>query len=556
MPAEDVAISDVLGSQLQRERELEKFFRTATPQSLKANLASMPASAPEQLAYLNIMLKVLNELDVQPVQVFSLLETIRPVVYEKFNILTSRFFGKAASFPQRVQDLLNQAVSLHSHMAATYDSVVEEARAQGDKQAFIVGTAIQRAMADKAHLLYCYLQMYLPVPQQTWKQFHKLYKVATEYKLLSQSVPDPMVFPRKPLNLRQIYLYAMMLGSSNTQRLNSADILVLSEALKDWVPLINLGDKRIVDAQHQLVINLEVGSPPVFLEEVTNKLSPSLVFLHTEKFIAHIAGLPKYRIRAGFDEKVLEKPMLEQLILHWTEHKQKSMDRVPRNDKVLITLGLPALHYYMSGGAELQEIVGRTALDDVEPNGRLAYGDIPREFSGLAFKPAENKLDRRKFHCEAVTAVDESPGGYCLEWPAVSAGLKVGEIIGIKDKLSPYWKIGEVVWLNKLDSSKISTGISTICSEAIPLVVKVPKNSLSGKGGTTVLALLCPADRSLNRKESIVLVPSMKLQMGEKMRFTHLGASASSQYALQLMQPVKEHASCIQFECAFILPDA
>ena len=290
MPVEDVAVSDVLGSQLLRERELEKFFRTATPQSLKANLAGMPASAPEQLAYLNLMLKVLSELDVQPVQVFSLLETMRPVVYEKFNVLTSRFFGKSAAFPPRVQELLNQAVSLQSHMAATYDSVVEEARAQGDKQAFIVGTAIQRAMADKAHLLYCYLQLYLPVPQQMWKQFHKLYKVAVEYKLLSQAVPDVMVFPRKPLNLRQIYLYAMMMGSSNTQRMNSADIVVLSEALKEWVQFINLTDKRTADPENQLVINLDVGVPPLFLTEVNNKLSPNLVFLQNEKFIAHIKG--------------------------------------------------------------------------------------------------------------------------------------------------------------------------------------------------------------------------------------------------------------------------
>jgi hypothetical protein len=556
MPVEDVAVSDVLGSQLLRERELEKFFRTATPQSLKANLAGMPASAPEQLAYLNLMLKVLSELDVQPVQVFSLLETMRPVVYEKFNVLTSRFFGKSAAFPPRVQELLNQAVSLQSHMAATYDSVVEEARAQGDKQAFIVGTAIQRAMADKAHLLYCYLQLYLPVPQQMWKQFHKLYKVAVEYKLLSQAVPDVMVFPRKPLNLRQIYLYAMMMGSSNTQRMNSADIVVLSEALKEWVQFINLTDKRTADPENQLVINLDVGVPPLFLTEVNNKLSPNLVFLQNEKFIAHVKSLPKYKIRSGFEEKVLDKSMLDQLIQQWTEYRPKSVDRLPRNEKVLITLGLPALHYYMSGGAELQEIVGKTSLDDAEPTGRLAYGEIPREFGGLAFKPAQNKLDRRKFFCEPVVAVDESPGGYCLEWEESSPGLAVGEIIGIKERLSPYWRVGEVVWMNKLDSSKISAGISIICSDAIPVVARVPKNSFSGKGGNNVLGLLCPADNSLNRKESVVMLPSMKLQMGEKMRFTHLGASAASQHALQLMKPVKEHASCIEFECAFILPEA
>lgn len=555
MSGADAAISDVLGSQLQREQELEKFFRTATPQSLKQQLTRMPTAAADQLAYLNFMLKVLNELDVQPVQVFSLLETIRPVVYEKFNILTSRFFGKATTFPQKVQDLLNQAVQLQSHMAATYDSVVDEARAQGDKQAFIVGTAIQRAMADKAHLLYCYVQLYLPVPQQMWKQFHKLYKVAVEYKLLSQAVPDPMVFPRKPLNLRQIYLYAMMLGASSTKSMKSADIVVLSDALKDWVPMINLGDKKTQDPERQLVINLDLGTPPLFLSEVTNKHSPNLVFLLTEKFVSHIQSLPRYRLRVGFDEKVLERPMLDQLLLQWTQFRSKSNDRIIRNEKVIVTLGLPAVHYYMSGGADLQTIMGRTVLDDSEPNGKLAYGDIPREFGGLSNKSAENKLDRRKHHCEVVVAIDESPSGYCLEWTDASPALVVGEIIAIKEKVSPYWKVGEVVWMNKLEDARVAAGISLICNDAIPLAAKVLKNSITFKSGSIIPALLCPPDLSLNRKESMVLVPSIKLQMGEKLRFTLLGANVNAQYGLQLMQVIRERHSCVQFECAYVLPE-
>ena len=44
----EVAISDVLGNQLQQEKQLEKFFRTATPQSLKAHLANMPAGVSER----------------------------------------------------------------------------------------------------------------------------------------------------------------------------------------------------------------------------------------------------------------------------------------------------------------------------------------------------------------------------------------------------------------------------------------------------------------------------------------------------------------------------
>ncbi|HQQ75345.1 MAG TPA: hypothetical protein PK031_09350, partial [Pseudomonadales bacterium] len=447
----EVEISDLLGNQLQQEKQLEKFFRTATPQSLKTHLSKMPASVSEQIVHLNAVLKVLNEMDVQPVQIFSLLETVRPVVYEKFNLLTSRFLGKSAVFPQRVQDMLTQAVALLSHLASSYDNVVEETRAQGDKQAFILGAAIQRAMADKAYLLYCYLQLYLPVPQQIWRQFHKLYKVAAEYKLLSQTTPDALVFPRKPLNPRQTYLYAMMLDRSDTQRLSSQDIQTLSEALKDWVPFITLADSKPADAVNPLVINLEAPSGALFYGDLTNKFSNKLVFIQLDKFVAHLKSLKKYSLRVSITEEWLfDKAMIEQLIDQWTVHRSRSTDRIAVNEIVIIALGFLPVHYYLSGFREPEILQGSAEFSEKDPVGKLSYGELPEEFRAMTYVPQQIKIDKPFFPYEKVLAVDESSGGYCLEWPSEArSDLSIGELVSIKPRLSPYWKVCEIVSLTK-----------------------------------------------------------------------------------------------------------
>jgi hypothetical protein len=544
---EEEAVSDLLGNQLQQEKEMEKFFRTATPHSLTMRLANMPAGMAAQLQYLNSVMKVLNELDVQPVQVFSLLEAVRPVIYEKFNLLTSRFLGKAAVFPQRVQDLLSQAVGLLSHLAASYDNVVEETRAQGEKQAFILGAAIERAMADKTYLLYSYLQLYLPVPDQIWRQFHKLYSIAAENKLLIQTTSDALVFPRKSLNLRQIYLYAIMLDRSDTQRMNNADIKTLSEALKDWIPHITILEKKPELTDSSLVINLEAPTGAAFFAELGNKYTTKLLCLNIEKFLTHIRSLKKYSLRVSITEEwVFDKAKLDQLIEHWSVYKPVSTDRVQLNEVVVVVIGLLPAHYYMSGYRDPETLIGNVLFSDKDPAGKLAYGEVPTSFRALTYSPQALKIEKPLYGYQKALAVDQSPGGYCIEWSAEAADdLAVSEIICIRHKLSPYWKVGEIVSLTNTEDKKIRTGINIISTEAIPVVARLANRK------ELLQMLLCPAEKSLNRKSATAVVPFSVCQMGEKLQIAQLGHLR----AIQLMQPIKRNASGLLFECAYLLSE-
>jgi hypothetical protein len=183
-------------------------------------------------------------------------------------------------------------VALLSHLTASYDNVVEETRAQGDKQAFLFSVPLSSVLWP-TRLICCIAtcNCICLYRSKSGVSFTSCTLIAAENKLLIQTTPDVLVFPRKPLNLRQIYLYAMMLDRSDTPHLSSGDIKTLSEALKDWVPHITIADSKPDKDENPLVINLEAPDGAVFYAELTNKYSNKLIFLQLDKFVVYLKGL-------------------------------------------------------------------------------------------------------------------------------------------------------------------------------------------------------------------------------------------------------------------------
>ena len=193
-----------------------------------------------QFQYLNLVLKVIEELDVEPVQAFALLEAVRSIIYRKVFAVTSRFLGKTVLPGSKTSALLFEAIEVFARLTDTYDSIIDEARHFGDSQVFIMGSAIHRALSDKARLIQCYLQLYMDVPKSVWRHLGQLYRVAEDYNVFNQTMPDKLAFPDATLTVRQVYLYVMLLAASGSRNLVVEDIAALAEHLKDWVKLVTV----------------------------------------------------------------------------------------------------------------------------------------------------------------------------------------------------------------------------------------------------------------------------------------------------------------------------
>jgi hypothetical protein len=175
--------------------------------------------------------------------------------------------------------------------------------------------------------------------------------------------------------------------------------------------------------------------------------------------------------------------------------------------------------------------------------GKLLYGELPTAFRVLTSTLPAMKIEKPEYSYEKVMAVDQSPGGYCLEWVSDAQDeLSIGKIISIRHKMSPYWKVGEIVSITHTDDKKVRTGINLISTEAVPVVARL-LNKID-----SLPILLCPAEKSLNRKSATAIVPKSVCQMGEKLQIAQMGHRRT----IQLMQPIKRNDSCILFECAYI----
>src|SRR5690606_25037815 len=133
-----------------------------------------------------------------------------------------------------------EAIDLFSRLTATYDSVIEEARHFGESQTFIMGSAIHRALSDKARLVLYYFQLYQEVPIGVWRHVNWLYRTADEFNIFNQVMVDKIALKNHSLSVRQLYLYLMLLASSGGRNINTDEIAALGELLKDWIKQVSM----------------------------------------------------------------------------------------------------------------------------------------------------------------------------------------------------------------------------------------------------------------------------------------------------------------------------
>ncbi len=531
-------------------QDMKKWLRTATPKTLAEWTDKLPRSNLSAVAHSQMQaLKALDEVDMQPMQKFALLDVLRAGAYHTVESLTSGFMGNASGFSDEFKNIINQAMLLQGQLASSYTNVAISARLLGPQQLFIMGSAVHRAIVDQYSMLSFYLQLYLPVPQQLWRQLHRLFKVAEEAQLLAHVMGDNVFVSEQMLTIKQIYLAALLLGCARCNQMQAEDVAATAKALKKWALHADLGKQQETGHSHQLAVDVDSGSSPCF-EPLESLAQGNWRYLHTRKLVAHLQKQSGLSVKIGERNITIGDDLLKHLVSAWSEYVERDNTRHEREDAVTSSIGLDALHYYLTGALAVEDFIGELQPAAPVPSPRkLVMGDIPEEFNFRAYLPADiNNLEQARFPCHDVRVINESVGGYCLEWPQdIQESMLVGEIIGIKESYAPYWKVGEVVWMKKTEDNRIRVGIRTLSNEAIPLVAKVPQTM--GQRGDKLPSLLLPKDRDLGNDKTTFLVPNVKLRMGEQLRVVQEG----NEQSIQLLEPVKETSAYSQFDCAYLV---
>jgi hypothetical protein len=534
------------------QEDIQKWLRTVTPKLLADWVIKLPKSNLPATAHLQMhMLKALDEVTMQPMQKFALLDVLRASAYQTVDSLTSGFMCSASGFSDEFKTIINQAMLLQGQLASSYTNVAITARLQGEQGLFIMGSALHRAMMDQYMMLCFYMQLFLPVPQHLWRHIHRLFKVSEESQLLSHVMGDNVFASEQMLTIKQIYLASALLGCARCNQMQSEEVSATAKALKKWALHADVNKLMDQGKSYQLALDVDSGHSPCFsLSENLDK-NKNWRYLHTGKLVAHVQKQAGTVVKLGERNVTLHDSLLKHLISAWSEYVERDNTRHEREDSVTSSIGMDSLHYYLTGAIEVERFMGeQKQVPETVAERKLVVGDdVPEEFNFRAYLPADiNNIKQAKYPCFDVRVINESVGGYCLEWPIeIQSALLVGEIIGIKESFAPYWKVGEIVWMRKTDDSKVRIGVRTLSSEAIPLVAKVLHNI--EQRGNHLPGMLLPKDPELGETRTTLLVPNVKLKTGEQLKVIQEG----NEQGIQLMDPVKETSAYSQFDCAYLV---
>lgn len=534
------------------QQEVRKWLRTVTPKALAEWMAALPKSNPSAAAHQQLhALKLLDEIDLQLIQKFALLDVVRAGAYQSVDAMTSGFMSTTTGFSESFKAIINQAMLLQGQLASCYTNVAIRAKLSGEQHLFIMGSALHRAMMDQYTMLAFYLQLHLPVPPQLWRQLHRLYKVAEDSQLLAHVMGDNVFVSEQMLTIKQIYIAALLLGASRSTQLHADDVAITAKALKKWALQAELGKVPETALEWQLAVDIAGGNAAHFEITTTFAGVDSWRFLHTKKLATYLPKQGATTIRIADRSVIPDQQLLRHLLTAWSEFVERDNTRRTREDSVVTAIGIAAVHYYLTGGMQPDEFMGQTGTTQQHGSGRqLVIGQVPESFHLHTCLPADiSRLENPLHPWHETRVINESITGYCLEWPSsLTTVLSTGVVIGIKESFAPYWKIAEVVWVRKNGDDTVRTGIRILGNESIPLAVRTP-HAVTGREQVMPGFLLSP-DRELGTDKATFLSPNVKMKMGEQIHI----AQESNEQTLQLLEPVKETAGYSQFDCAFVVP--
>lgn len=494
--------------QLALEKDLQQFFRLTPPLKIESEFNQISGSVDKQFFYLHLSLKVIEELDVEPVQAFALLEALRGIIYDKFNTITSRFIGKPLIENSRVNEIVFSAIDLFSRFTATYDSVIDEAKHFGDSQAFIMGSAIHRALADKSRLVLCYLQLYQDVPEATWKHINRLYLSAQDYNIVNQVIADKHAFPNHTLSIKQLYMYSMLLSCADTHTLSANDIGILAELLKDWLALIQAQPKsRFKMYDNPLCIDPMQLSTPVFLQQLQAQDSRSILIFDFDKLKQKLS---KYHVAQSFvngRRHSLSSSIANQILKNWLTPYHRRVERTQAEDLTLaIALGLTE-----AWPPQLQAVPLPSDLTAAQFDGRKLNFAIQLPETGFAEIDSQSQLST----VSRIKIIDESANGFCLSWPvSFATKLAHGQILVMHDTARQRFMLGQIVWLKQLADKSLQTGVAVLSQRVSPVYVTSLQRNNSSNKHQAVPAFLCLQNEGV--RESFELVaPTHHLSMGQ-----------------------------------------
>jgi len=551
------------------------------PKKLQAWVNDLPLmNMGETSRQLYQFVQELNRFQVPTPQRLQLLEIVRPVVLHVCRSLGKHYLNQSLVLPDKARRVASLAQALQTHMAAGYKLVaVRGLRRLNERDGkALVSTAIHRAISALTDSLVRSYQLYFPTPRHLWLELHQLFLLAEMNKVEGLEVADKDFSGIDSSSIKDAYARALLLSTAKPNQLRQQEIALLYRASEEWSGLIEI--KPAGEDADLFVFNLQVDRPPTYRTHASVAAEDSR-YIDSRELVEKLALTIAGKAEADF---LVPDGMPDNLLLHlqqaWGALAERSFKRVGQTGPIDICLGLTALHGHLSGGVEFEKLLRGSELQVLAQGapenpflaGRSqAVGGAPKEddawsraFDGgsramsddlavdsIDISGITNKLRQRQEEDGGKTQQQEhftaqklnsSPGGYCLEWVGASpAGLRAGELIGVRELGQREWAIGIVRWVKQLAHQGAQFGVELLAPRATPCGARVVRKT--GDAGSFLRTLLLPELHAIGQPATL-LVPAIGFQGGVKVEMIAGGEGKR----ISLQRKVNGTASFGQYE--------
>ena len=468
--------------------------------------------------------------------------------------LEKHYLDTGFPLSKRNQKIANLTHELNCELAIAYKAVIKRYLRSSrvdktDKKLLVI--ALYRAIYYLSKVIVQKALVYESCPTHIWQEIHGLYHYARRHGLDTLQVKVTSSGGEEhSSSIQNAYKRILMFNLASPMRLRQREIHQLYAVLEDWSRYAVIRDTvEKSDPENQFLVVVEKDAPPIHIslakDEISNSSASKLIIDTTELInkLNEIFSQESEQITTGMPAGIMSNALRRRLMQTWSSAPHRKFARTKLNFELTVAVGLMAIHslleeeeaaYDADMGGELEADMNwldQQADSDGFTGVSLKSRDLSAAFS---LAPIEKRRDVRRegfeefgpnshdeiepepvvpiwgntgekddvtYETYSFQTINESAGGYCLDWhgPPPVPPVKVGELIGIQStSIAGQYGVAVIRWIQTSGEHGLQVGVQMLAPNALPVTV--------GKEAQQK-ALLLPETGDATKQSSLVTFP-------------------------------------------------
>ncbi|HZZ93548.1 MAG TPA: hypothetical protein VFE23_13375 [Usitatibacter sp.] len=438
--------------------------------SCKEWLNALPlGNIPQAQALVLDGLRGLEAADFAPLERLKALELMRDKIAFLQGEQRSRYFGKSLPLATTDTAAWTTGCALLAQMEQGYRTCLERAGAELAPHRALM---MQRAARYLGAQMLFHATVYRRFDPALWTRLHALYREAEGAGIATETLKDSLEGPDGTSSLAEAYATAVLMQACYLSEMTAHQMEFAEGLLRLWVRKVPV--LRAADATaYALAVDLDkpIGARPLApqgargdvrafdLEALSRSMRKRIHGLANDEDPTTM-GLPHV---PGVDPA----SQLQRLHRLWCEGAPpRPPAKLSDVKNVGIVLGLPEIHFFVSGGKVFEQPDRKRELTRQEKQDLEVFGRVTE-------RTASRMVAEHNYLVEAWPVVDEMRGAWRVERPRTSAkSITIGRLVAIRLGDAGAFFLGMVSALSQETDGRIVATITLFPGRPEPVPVR------------------------------------------------------------------------------------